>query len=154
MATMSLLGADNFRRFTPESLVAIKKRIAAKRDLPPAEKLRPQLDLQACQNLPALYGSPPVELIGEPLEDLDPYYHDHKTFMVLNKGKTIFRFTATRALYIFSPFHRIRRMAIKVLIHSLFTLFIMLTILTNCVFMALSDSSQTNSKETSSSKYV
>ncbi|XP_063157964.1 sodium channel protein type 5 subunit alpha-like [Candoia aspera] len=154
MATMALLGADNFRRFTPESLVAIKKHIAAKRHSPPAEKLRPQLDLQACQKLPALYGNPPVELIGEPLEDLDPYYHDHKTFMVLNKGKTIFRFTATRALYIFSPFHRIRRMAIKVLVHSLFTLFIMLTILTNCVFMALSDSSQTNRKETPSSKYV
>ncbi|XP_015688000.1 sodium channel protein type 5 subunit alpha-like [Protobothrops mucrosquamatus] len=154
MATGGLLGAENFHRFTPESLATIKKRIVAKRDLPPSEKLRPQLDLQACQKVPALYGNPPVELIGEPLEDLDPYYHDHKTFMVLNKGKTIFRFTATNALYILSPFHRIRRMTIKVLIHSLFTWFIMLTILTNCVFMALSDSSQTNSKENSSSKYV
>ncbi|XP_070583159.1 sodium channel protein type 5 subunit alpha-like [Erythrolamprus reginae] len=154
MAIGGLLGAENFRRFTPESLAAIKKQIMAKKDLPPAEKLRPQLDLQACKKVPALYGNPPVELIAEPLEDLDPYYHDHKTFMVLNKGKTIFRFTATRALYILSPFHRIRRMTIKVLVHSLFTWFIMLTILTNCVFMALSDSSQTNSNETSSSKYV
>uniref|UniRef100_A0A670ZXI1 Sodium channel protein n=1 Tax=Pseudonaja textilis TaxID=8673 RepID=A0A670ZXI1_PSETE len=118
MATGGLLGAENFRRFTPESLAAIKKRIMAKRDLPPTEKLRPQLDLQACQKVPALYGNPPVELIAEPLEDLDPYYHDHKTFMVLNKRKTIFRFTATRALYILSPFHRIRRMTIKVLVHS------------------------------------
>ncbi|KAG8138734.1 hypothetical protein E2320_001534 [Naja naja] len=79
MATGGLLGAENFRRFTPESLAAIKKRITAKRDLPPAEKLRPQLDLQACQKVPALYGNPPVELIAEPLEDLDPYYHDHKS---------------------------------------------------------------------------
>uniref|UniRef100_A0A670IZT6 Ion transport domain-containing protein n=1 Tax=Podarcis muralis TaxID=64176 RepID=A0A670IZT6_PODMU len=121
MADLTLLGANNFRRFTPESLVAIEKRIAAKKacgDPPPAEKPRPQLDLQVFQKLPALYGNPPLELIGEPLEDLDPYYHDHKTFMVLNKGKAIFRFTATRALYIFSPFHPIRRMVIKLLVHS------------------------------------
>nr|XP_034985727.1 sodium channel protein type 5 subunit alpha-like [Zootoca vivipara] len=156
MADLTLLGANNFRRFTPESLVAIEKRIAAKkacRDPPPAEKPRPQLDLQVFQKLPALYGNPPLELIGEPLEDLDPYYHDHKTFMVLNKGKAIFRFTATRALYIFSPFHPIRRMVIKVLVHSLFTMFIMVTIFTNCVFMALADV-QSNSSETSSTKYV
>lgn len=81
MADLTLLGADNFRRFTPESLAAIEKRIAARKeanDLPPEEKPRPQLDLQAFQKLPALYGSPPPELIGEPLEDLDPYYLDHK----------------------------------------------------------------------------
>ncbi|CAI5789124.1 Hypothetical predicted protein [Podarcis lilfordi] len=81
MADLTLLGANNFRRFTPESLVAIEKRIVAKkacRDPPPAEKPRPQLDLQVFQKLPALYGNPPLELIGEPLEDLDPYYHDHK----------------------------------------------------------------------------
>ncbi|NWW05635.1 SCN5A protein, partial [Oreocharis arfaki] len=39
---------------------------------------RPQLDLKAFQKLPALYGNPPPELIGEPLEDIDPYYKDHK----------------------------------------------------------------------------
>nr|XP_056713191.1 sodium channel protein type 5 subunit alpha-like [Euleptes europaea] len=142
MADFALLGANNFRPFTRESLAAIEKRIAAKKeckDPPPEEKPRPQLDLQAFQKLPALYGNPPSELIGQPLEDLDPYYHDHKTFLVLNKGKTIFRFTATRALYILSPFHSLRRKVIKVLVHPLFTLFIMVTILTNCVFMALSE---------------
>ncbi|XP_053120686.1 sodium channel protein type 5 subunit alpha-like [Hemicordylus capensis] len=150
MADVTLLGANNFRRFTPESLTAIEKRIAAKKeckDLPPEEKPRPQLDIQAFQKLPALYGNPPPELIAEPLEDLDPYYHDHKTFMVLNKGKTIFRFTAMRALYILSPFQPIRRTAIKILVHSWFTWFIMVTIFTNCVFMALSPDSQTNSNQ-------
>ncbi|ETE72660.1 Sodium channel protein type 5 subunit alpha, partial [Ophiophagus hannah] len=87
MATGGLLGAENFRRFTPESLAAIKKRIMAKRDLPPTEKLRPQLDLQACQKVPALYGNPPVELIAEPLEDLDPYYHDHKVWWLISVKK-------------------------------------------------------------------
>uniref|UniRef100_G1KIU2 Sodium channel protein n=1 Tax=Anolis carolinensis TaxID=28377 RepID=G1KIU2_ANOCA len=118
MDDLTLLGANNFRRFTHESLATIQKRIAAKKeskDILLRDKLRPQLDLQAFQKLPALYGNLPPELIGEPLEDLDPYYNDHKTFMVLNKGKAIFRFTATRALWIFSPFHPIRRLAIKIL---------------------------------------
>uniref|UniRef100_A0A669QM33 Sodium channel protein n=1 Tax=Phasianus colchicus TaxID=9054 RepID=A0A669QM33_PHACC len=125
MADFVLPGANNFRKFTPESLAAIEKRIAAKKDhkknaldQKPKEKPRPQLDLKAFQKLPALYGNPPPELIGEPLEDLDPYYKDRKIFIVINKQKTIFRFTATRALWILSPFHPIRRAAIKISIHS------------------------------------
>ncbi|KAJ7322136.1 hypothetical protein JRQ81_018423 [Phrynocephalus forsythii] len=143
------LGSNSFHRFTPESLAAIEKRIAEKiarnakqeyrEQLVDEEKPRPQFDLQACKKLPDIYGSPPSELIGEPLEDIDPFYSDHKTFIVLNRGKTIFRFSATPALYILSPFHRIRRAAIKILVHSLFSMFIMCTILTNCVFMALSE---------------
>ncbi|NWZ23998.1 SCN5A protein, partial [Asarcornis scutulata] len=125
MAEFILSDTNNFRKFTYESLAAIEKRIAAKKDCQknaidqkPEEKPRPQLDLKAFQKLPALYGNPPPELIGEPLEDLDPYYKDRKIFIVLNKQKTIFRFTATRALWILSPFHPIRRTAIKILIHS------------------------------------
>ncbi|NXC51654.1 SCN5A protein, partial [Aleadryas rufinucha] len=125
MAEFLLLGTDSFRRFTRESLAEIKKRIAAKKNIrrnaieqTDEEKPRPQLDLKAFQKLPALYGNLPPELIGEPLEDLDPYYKDHKVFIVINKQKTIYRFTATRALWIFSPFHPIRRIAIKILIHS------------------------------------
>ncbi|XP_053115873.1 sodium channel protein type 5 subunit alpha-like isoform X9 [Hemicordylus capensis] len=143
------LGSNSFHRFTPESLAAIEKRIAEKiarnakqeyrEQLADEEKPRPQLDLQACKKIPDIYGSPPSELIGEPLEDIDPFYSDHKTFIVLNKGKTIFRFSATPALYILSPFHPVRRAAIKILVHSLFSMFIMCTILTNCVFMARSD---------------
>lgn len=41
-----------------------------------------------------------------------------QTFMVLNKGKAIFRFSATSAVYIFSPLHSIRSIAIKILVHS------------------------------------
>ncbi|RMC04726.1 hypothetical protein DUI87_17896 [Hirundo rustica rustica] len=85
MAEFLLPGTNNFRRFTQESLAEIKKRIAAEKnrqrnaiEQKPEEKPRPQLDLKAFQKLPALYGSPPPELIGEPLEDLDPYYKDHK----------------------------------------------------------------------------
>ncbi|XP_007110554.2 sodium channel protein type 5 subunit alpha [Physeter macrocephalus] len=144
-------GTSSFRRFTRESLAAIEKRMVEKqargsaasqesRDrLPEEEAPQPQLDLQASKKLPDLYGNPPRELIGEPLEDLDPFYSTQKTFIVLNKGKTIFRFSATNALYVLSPFHPIRRAAVKILVHSLFSMLIMCTILTNCVFMAQHD---------------
>ncbi|XP_018122597.1 sodium channel protein type 5 subunit alpha isoform X2 [Xenopus laevis] len=142
-------GPDSFRRFTPESLAAIEKRIteeqarAAKqknREEENNEKPRPHPDLEAGKQLPRIYGDFPKQLIGQPLEDIDPFYRNHKTFIVLNKGKTIFRFSATPALYIISPFNPIRRASIKILVHSLFSMFIMCTILTNCVFMAMSDS--------------
>ncbi|XP_065741996.1 sodium channel protein type 10 subunit alpha [Phocoena phocoena] len=143
------LETTNFHRFTPESLVEIEKRIAAKQEAKKAkekskkqkdqeEKTRPQLDLKACNQLPKFYGELPAELVGEPLEDLDPFYSTHRTFMVLNKGRTISRFSATRALWLFSPFNLIRRTAIKVSVHSYplwFSLFITITILANCVGM-------------------
>ncbi|NWU20518.1 SCN5A protein, partial [Dyaphorophyia castanea] len=147
-------GTNSFHRFTPESLAAIEKRIAEKlarnakqeyREQPgEEEKPQPQFDLQACKKLPDIYGTVSPELIGEPLEDIDPFYNDRKTFIVLNKGKTIFRFSATPALYILSPFHPIRRAAIKILLFTLFSMFIMCTILTNCVFMAQSETPSWN----------
>lgn len=76
-----LPSSGTFQKFTRESLAAIEKQISAQKachDQQPEEKPRPQLDLQAFQTLPALYGNPPPELIGEPLEDLDPYYSNHK----------------------------------------------------------------------------
>ncbi|NXN96398.1 SCNAA protein, partial [Rhinopomastus cyanomelas] len=121
---------NSFRRFTPESLAVIEAKISEKKKQQPEvnqknkdqdaekEKLSPQLDLKMCKKLPSLYGDIPVELIGEPLEDFDPYYSDHKTFMVVNKRRTIFRFSATPALCIFGPFNPIRKVAIKVLVHS------------------------------------
>ncbi|XP_013771201.1 sodium channel protein type 5 subunit alpha-like [Pundamilia nyererei] len=143
------MGPESFQRFTPDSLAAIEQRIAqeeARRnkhyqeDLGDVELLRPRPDLEAGKQLPRIFADIPSHLVGVPLEDIDPYYFkDKRTFIVLNKGKAIFRFSATSALYIFSPFHPIRRLAIKILVHSLFSLFIMCTILTNCCFMAMSE---------------
>uniref|UniRef100_A0A8B9SFU0 Sodium channel protein n=1 Tax=Apteryx owenii TaxID=8824 RepID=A0A8B9SFU0_APTOW len=139
-------GPEHLRPFTPESLAAIEQRIAEAEalkikqqhvELPEEEELKPSSDLEAGKNLPLIYGDPPLELIGMPLEDLDPFYKDKKTFIVLNKGKSIFRFSATPALYLLGPFNPIRRGAIKVF--KLFSMFIMITILTNCVFMTLSN---------------
>ncbi|XP_029970336.1 sodium channel protein type 4 subunit alpha B-like isoform X2 [Salarias fasciatus] len=153
MAAMLLpTGPDGLRPFTRESLAALEQRIAeeqaknakdcqeAQRN---AEPPKPRADLEAGKQLPRIYGDVPTELIGMPLEDIDPfYYKNQKTFIVLNKGKAIFRFSATSAIYIFSPFHCIRSVAIKILVHALFSYFIMFTILTNCFFMAMSDPPQ------------
>lgn len=157
-------GPHCLRPFTPESLAAIEQRAMEEEarlernkqmEIEEPER-KPRSDLEAGKNLPLIYGDPPPEVIGIPLEDLDPYYSDKKvcvwegslpvhpsirlsvcpsilpsnclpgsqffslpqTFIVLNKGKAIFRFSATPALYMLSPFSIVRRVAIKVLIHA------------------------------------
>ncbi|XP_025027460.1 sodium channel protein type 1 subunit alpha-like [Python bivittatus] len=149
-ALLATPGPDCFFRFTQESLAAIERRIAEEKDKQKVDqepreednyekKTKPNTDLEAGKPLPFIYGDIPPHLVSEPLEDLDPYYANKKTFIVLNKGKTIFRFSATPALYMLSPFSTLRRISIKILVHSLFSMFIMFTILTNCVFMTLKE---------------
>uniref|UniRef100_A0A8C0GP36 Sodium voltage-gated channel alpha subunit 8 n=1 Tax=Chelonoidis abingdonii TaxID=106734 RepID=A0A8C0GP36_CHEAB len=157
-------GPDSFKPFTPESLANIEKRIAEEkkkkrpkqdsshRDDDDDSKPKPNSDLEAGKNLPFIYGDIPKGLVAVPLEDFDPYYLTQKTFVVLNRGKTLFRFSATPALYILTPFNLLRRIAIKILIHSypflliidccaadVLLMIIMCTILTNCVFMTFSN---------------
>ncbi|XP_032891306.1 sodium channel protein type 4 subunit alpha-like [Amblyraja radiata] len=140
-------GPDSLRRFTRESLDEIEKRIAKEKaetaTKPVVEEevkeIKPKGSLEAGKALPFIYGDIPPKLVGDPLEELDPFYASKRTFIVLTKGKTIFRFSTTPAMYLLSPFNLLRRIAIKVLIHSLFSLFIMFTILANCVFMTMSD---------------
>uniref|UniRef100_A0A8D0G1S3 Sodium channel protein n=1 Tax=Sphenodon punctatus TaxID=8508 RepID=A0A8D0G1S3_SPHPU len=136
-------GPDSFYRFTRESLRAIDQRIAeqtrqAHQD-DDGNGPKPNRDLEAGKTLPFIYGDIPAGMISVALEDLDPYYKNKKTFIVLNKGKTIFRFSATPALYMLSPFNLLRRISIKILQYTLFSMLIMCTILTNCAFMTLSD---------------
>ncbi|NXJ79951.1 SCN2A protein, partial [Trogon melanurus] len=144
-------GPESFRYFTRDSLAAIEKRSAEEKAKKPKQEHtddddengpKPNSDLEAGKTLPFIYGDIPPGMVSEPLEDLDPYYINKKTFIVLNKGKAIFRFSATSALYILTPFNPIRKIAIKILVHSYpFFLFmlIMCTILTNCVFMTMSN---------------
>ncbi|CAL8294100.1 unnamed protein product [Lota lota] len=153
------VGPECLQRFTQDSLAAIELRIAQEQarrskhyqeDLGDVELPSPRGDLEAGKQLPRIIGEIPSHLVGVPLEDIDPYYFkEQRTFIVLNKGKAIFRFSATSALYVFSPFHPIRRISIRILVHSYpylyalsccsWGLFIMCTILTNCCFMAMSE---------------
>uniref|UniRef100_A0A8C5NLH6 Sodium voltage-gated channel alpha subunit 1 n=1 Tax=Junco hyemalis TaxID=40217 RepID=A0A8C5NLH6_JUNHY len=162
-------GPDSFQFFTRESLAAIEQRIAAEKAKNPKPDRKdddengpkPNSDLEAGKTLPFIYGDIPPGMVSEPLEDMDPYYINKKTFIVLNKGKAIFRFSATSALYILTPFNPLRKIAIKILVHSYPFLvvaqnemkktgndfivskgsgmLIMCTILTNCVFMTMSN---------------
>ncbi|XP_042550054.1 sodium channel protein type 9 subunit alpha isoform X9 [Dipodomys spectabilis] len=147
MAMLPPPGPQSFVRFTKQSLALIEQRIAEERAKEPKEEKKddeeeapkPSSDLEAGKQLPFIYGDIPPGMVSLPLEDLDPYYADKKTFIVLNKGKTIFRFNATPALYMLSPFNPLRRISIKILVHSLFSMLIMCTILTNCIFMTMSN---------------
>ncbi|KAL1021927.1 hypothetical protein UPYG_G00020010 [Umbra pygmaea] len=121
-------GPDSFRPFCPESLAAIERRIAeeeARRprvdhrsDIDDENGPKPNSDLEAGKTLPFIYGDVPSSFVSTPLDDLDTFFSNQKTFIVLNRGKTIFRFNATPACYILSPFNPLRRIAISVLVHS------------------------------------
>ncbi|XP_017780931.1 PREDICTED: sodium channel protein para isoform X5 [Nicrophorus vespilloides] len=145
-----------FRPFTRESLATIETRIAdehAKQkelekkradgeiryeDEDEDEGPQPEQSLEQGLPLPVrLHGSFPPELASTPLEDIDPFYSNQRTFVVISKGKDIFRFSATNALWILDPFNPIRRVAIYILVHPLFSLFIITTILVNCILMIM-----------------
>ncbi|XP_032452139.1 voltage-gated sodium channel alpha subunit isoform X9 [Nasonia vitripennis] len=156
-----------FRPFTRESLAAIETRIAeelakqkelekkrAENDTGYGRKKKkkeiryddededegPQPDPMFEQGAPIpvrLHNEFPPELASVPLEDIDSFYHNQRTFVVISKGKDIFRFSATDALWILDPFNPIRRVAIYILVHPLFSLFIITTILVNCILMIM-----------------
>ncbi|KAK2588266.1 hypothetical protein KPH14_004294 [Odynerus spinipes] len=145
-----------FRPFTRESLAAIETRIAEEHaKQKELEKKRaegevryddededegPQPDPAFEQGAPIpvrLHNAFPPELSSTPLEDIDTFYHNQRTFVVISKGKDIFRFSATDALWILDPFNPIRRVAIYILVHPLFSLFIITTILVNCILMIM-----------------
>uniref|UniRef100_A0A673Y4Z9 Sodium channel protein n=1 Tax=Salmo trutta TaxID=8032 RepID=A0A673Y4Z9_SALTR len=144
VALLPPTGTEVFRRFTLESLAEIERRMAEeaeeqerkKEDLP-----KPAVDLEAGKALPFIYGDPPPELFNTPLEELDPFYKSHKTFIVITKGNTIFRFNAEPACYILTPFNlnAIIMPCYFLNMGTLFSMFIMLTIMSNCVFMTMSD---------------
>uniref|UniRef100_H2MR34 Sodium channel protein n=1 Tax=Oryzias latipes TaxID=8090 RepID=H2MR34_ORYLA len=167
---------ESLRLFTRESLKAIEARIEEENAKKPKEEkkkrknktdFKPNRDLMAGKPLPILYGDIPNGLVSTPLEELDPAYYNQKTFIVLNKRKMIFRFNAAPALYFLGPFNPIRRLSIKILVHSyplhkvdidspcrLFNVLIMCTILTNCALMTRSSSADSNSTWTKPVEYT
>ncbi|CRK91925.1 CLUMA_CG005540, isoform B [Clunio marinus] len=155
-----------FRPFTRESLLAIEARIADELEKQKELEKRkaegeiryddededegPQPDPTLEQGVPIpvrMQGNFPPELAATPLEDIDSFYANRKTFVVVSKGKDIFRFSATDALWLLDPFNPIRRVAIYILVHPLFSLFIITTILTNCILMIMPSSPVVESTE-------
>ena len=60
--------------------------------------------------------------------------------MIISRGKELIRFSANKALYLFGPFHPIRRIVLYILVSSVFNLFVILTILVNCILMTIQGS--------------
>ncbi|MGH0168097.1 UNVERIFIED_CONTAM: hypothetical protein FKN15_074976 [Acipenser sinensis] len=107
MATLLLpAGPDSLHRFTRESLAAIENRIAteqarnAKQEyqevLGDQEKPRARPDLEASKQLPRIYGDIPSQLIGEPLDDLDPFYKCKKKYHTPKHDKKLIKYTFLR----------------------------------------------------------
>lgn len=80
-------GPDGLRRFTRESLAALERRIAEEQAKKAkachnthkyTDPLKPRVDLEAGKQLPRIYGDVPPELVGIPLEDIDPFYYKNK----------------------------------------------------------------------------
>ncbi|XP_035662329.1 sodium channel protein type 4 subunit alpha B-like isoform X1 [Branchiostoma floridae] len=156
-----------FRPFTRETLLEIERRIVeekqhddallsppgspahghssagspshhsvADRDARPARDA-PDSELEAGRSLPTSLGRFPRKLYGRPVEDVDPYYLNKKTFIVVSKKGEIARFSATNGLWLLSPFCTIRGLALYILVHPWFSLLVMMAILVNCVFMTM-----------------
>ncbi|XP_052766775.1 sodium channel protein type 4 subunit alpha B-like isoform X5 [Mya arenaria] len=103
----------------------------------PKEEMKPNPKLEAGKKLPpTLEDFFMPEHVGRPLEDIDEFYMNKMTFVVIGKDKTIFRFSATDGFFLLSPFNYVRRAALYILVHPRFSLLVMLTIIANCVQMA------------------
>ncbi|KAF0047322.1 hypothetical protein F2P81_000955 [Scophthalmus maximus] len=104
MAAMLLpTGPDGLRRFTRESLAAMEQRIAQEQakntkvcheSYRNAEPPKPRADLEAGKQLPRIFGDIPTELIGVPLEDIDPFYYKNKR--IFARGFCLLPFTFLR----------------------------------------------------------
>uniref|UniRef100_T1JEU7 Sodium channel protein n=1 Tax=Strigamia maritima TaxID=126957 RepID=T1JEU7_STRMM len=158
MSESEVVGSSRpqFRPFTRESLAGIEERIAADAEIKHQHKLHPESEegekhrdddegsedqgpeanLEAGMPLPLyMQHNFPPELIATPIEDIDKFYHNQRTFVVVSKGKDIFRFSAHKALWLMDPFHPVRRIAIYVLVHPIFSMVVITTILINCILM-------------------
>ena len=107
----------------------------------------PNPKLAQGSDLPKRYGQFPLEMASVPLVDIDPYYKDQLTFIVIKEGGGIIRYSATPSFFLFSPFHPIRRLALSIFSHWFFDFFIISTILANCYVMMLPDSPYTDASE-------
>ncbi|KAG2458124.1 SCN2A protein, partial [Polypterus senegalus] len=82
-------GPDSLHRFTRESLTAIENRIAEEQARNAKQEYRedtgaeeevpqPRADLEAGKQLPRIFGDIPSDIVGVPLDDIDPFYFNNK----------------------------------------------------------------------------
>ncbi|NXI11343.1 SCN8A protein, partial [Irena cyanogastra] len=104
---------------------------------------KPNSDLEAGKNLPFIYGDIPKGLVAVPLEDFDPYYMTQKvTDVVLQEllweeGSFIILRNTFCLLITYLLF--VKPVCFWCSHITVFSMIIMCTILTNCVFMTFSN---------------
>ncbi|NXW23000.1 SCN3A protein, partial [Circaetus pectoralis] len=98
---------------------------------------KPNSDLEAGKTLPFIYGDIPPGMVSEPLEDLDPYYINEKVSDVRCLSLSTYICVYNSVKYLFPTPTGILNCPFAVLV--LFVMLIMCTILTNCVFMTMSN---------------
>ncbi|NXX53569.1 SCN8A protein, partial [Scopus umbretta] len=96
---------------------------------------KPNSDLEAGKNLPFIYGDIPKGLVAVPLEDFDPYYMTQKVSLQERITETEGRITTISKINLLSLFPKANYLFCVLL----FSMIIMCTILTNCVFMTFSN---------------
>ncbi|XP_041464488.1 sodium channel protein 1 brain-like isoform X3 [Lytechinus variegatus] len=152
----------NYRRLTAEAIVEGKERYEAKLERQKLIKSgkHPELedeeeeemeenkasggeydsDFASGAVVPAKLGPFPKKLLSTPIEELDPARQEDMSFVVVGrkfKSSQIFRFTTNDALFCLSPLNPIRRLMMKIYTNEFFDLFVILTIIANCVFLML-----------------
>lgn len=122
--------------FTRHSLQRLKDRNIARKNHRDCRINLPECELVSVSTSELIQ----PKIFNIPLEDVSQFGTD-KTFCVLverSHNQYLYRFSAENSLFIFSPWSRIRIFAIRISCHRFFELFVMTTILLNCVFLALS----------------
>ncbi|XP_071488688.1 LOW QUALITY PROTEIN: sodium channel protein 1 brain-like [Diadema antillarum] len=95
-------------------------------------------ELDAGCVVPAKLGPFPRKLLSTPLEEFDKGREDDRTFVVVArkfKSTQIFRFTTNKGLWCLSPLNPLRRLMINIYTNQYFDVFVMLTIVANCVIL-------------------
>ncbi|KFW03383.1 Sodium channel protein type 1 subunit alpha, partial [Fulmarus glacialis] len=98
---------------------------------------KPNSDLEAGKTLPFIYGDIPPGMVSEPLEDMDPYYINKKVSLI--SILFIWQHLECFITFISSPCSGVCREVIWDVSLALLCMLIMCTILTNCVFMTMSN---------------
>ncbi|NWW40618.1 SCN1A protein, partial [Panurus biarmicus] len=94
---------------------------------------KPNSDLEAGKTLPFIYGDIPPGMVSEPLEDMDPYYINKKVSLI----SILFTCRCLERVILLLSFSWSTVFSLTV--PTLFSMLIMCTILTNCVFMTMSN---------------
>ncbi|PAA93724.1 hypothetical protein BOX15_Mlig031959g1 [Macrostomum lignano] len=89
--------------------------------------------------LPSRFGDFPDELLAKPIQEIDRHIRK-RSFVVVNtrfRRKYIYRFSANEAFYCMPPWNPVRKFFVYLATNQFVDYIIMLTILANCVCLAL-----------------